>query len=214
MLHKFGHKRVTVRGLMGTEAVARDNLKMIRRIIAIESMEASELNEQAIEEKIGHLTIIPWRGEPVEECNRGCWSDFVLTDAMVEILQVGRGAQSVLLRHLGDQSIADQIVMLLGGVGNENAIQPVLNTLSDGDDEVLGDRAKRLNLVGNVALTNLTLRDVVGWGSGCEHTLKTCWLKWWADHKATFKEDAIDFRRVGDYPGFGIYEQFNDASLR
>jgi hypothetical protein len=69
-------------------------------------------------------------------------------------------------------------------------------------------------MVGRAALRNLT---VVGAGS-CEflnhNTPRTCWSKWWLDHKNTFKEDVVGFRRISEYHNYGIYYEFEGASLR
>ena len=86
-----------VSGLLEGKLVARVGWPMICRKIAVRSIESSELSEQAVEEMVGRLKVIPWPGQRVEGCNRGCWGDFAFTDAMVEILPSGRGAQSVLL---------------------------------------------------------------------------------------------------------------------
>lgn len=213
-LERFVRQRVIVSGLLQQGPVEINGLQMIRREIAIRSIEGGELSEQEIEATVKQLKAFPWHGQPMEECNRGCWNDFAFTDAMIEILQAGRAAQSALLRHLSDESIEDQIVMLLGGVGDENAIQPIVETLTDGDDAVLDEKSKRLNMVGRAALRNLT---VVGAGS-CEflnhNTPRTCWSKWWLDHKNTFKEDVLGFRRISEYPNYGIYYEFEGASLR
>jgi hypothetical protein len=69
---------------------------------------------------------------------------------MVQILQAGTGAQEVLLRHVRDQTIQDQILMLLGGIGNERAIWPIIETLTDGNEAANDARSNRLNLVGNL----------------------------------------------------------------
>jgi len=65
-----------------------------------------------------------------------------------------------------------------------------------------------------VALMDLTIAKVAVWGSRCQNTPKTCRFKWWLDHKASFKVDAISFRRTSSYPNYGIYEQFEDAAMR
>jgi hypothetical protein len=213
-LQSFARKRVTIAGVLEQEPVERNGWQMIRRKIAVRSIESSELSEQAVDELVGRLKFFPWRGEPGQQCNRGCWNDFAFTDAMVEILQAGRMAQGALLRHLDDPSIQDQIVMLLGGVGDENVVEPIIEMLADGDDSELDERSRRLNLVGDVALMNLTVDEVLGWGSPCPNTLRTCWSKWWTGHKDRFKEDRIGFRNTSTYPNYGMYEQFTDAYLR
>lgn len=138
---------------------------------------------------------------------------------MVQILQAGSGAQGILLDHVNDQGIQDQIVMLLGGVGDEKAIWPIIQTLTDGDDATLDERSKRLNLVGNLALTNLTVSEVI-WHHGggitierCHDTARSCWSKWWLDRKDSFKVGVGGDRRYTNYPNYGIYAQFPDTSM-
>jgi hypothetical protein len=123
-LEKFERKRVKVSGLLEEEPVVEYGAHLICRKITVHSMEASELSEQAIEELVEQLKVVPWRG-PENHCSPMCW-DFAFTDPMVQILQAGTGAQGVLLRHINDQSIQDQVVMLLGGIGDENAICPII----------------------------------------------------------------------------------------
>lgn len=216
VLQRFVGKPVIVSGMLEQEPVEQDHLQMIRRTITVDSIESNELSEQELEEMVTRLTVVRWPGQPGQACNRGCWVDFAFTDAMVEILQAGRGAQSVLLQHLDDQSIEDQIVMLLGGIGDETAIPPIIERLTDGDKDALDKRSNRLNLVGNAALMNLTADDVEAFGTGsmCSNTLRTCWSKWWVERKASFREDAILFRGFSSYPNYGMYEVFADASLR
>ena len=61
-----------------------------------------EQSEQAIEELVRQLKVVPWRG-PENHCSPMCW-DFAFTDPMVQILQAGAGAQGVLLRHISDKT--------------------------------------------------------------------------------------------------------------
>jgi hypothetical protein len=115
-LKKFERKRVSVSGLLEEEPVVEYGLHMIRRKLAVRSIENNELSEGVIEELVQQLKVVPWRG-PENYCSPMCW-DFAFTDPMTEILQAGSGAQGILLDHITDKSIEDQIVMLLGGVGD------------------------------------------------------------------------------------------------
>jgi hypothetical protein len=216
-LERFERKRVNVSGVLEEEPVDEYGVRMIRRRITVHSMESSELSEQAIEELVRELNVVPWRG-PENHCNPMCW-DFAFTDPMVEILQAGRSAQDVLLRHVSDLSIQDQIVMLLGGIGDECAILPIIETLTDGDDATNDPRSKRLNLVGDLALTNLTVGDVI-WHHGggispnqCPNSPKSCWAKWWLARKDFFKVGVGGDRLYTNYPNYGIYAQFADTSI-
>jgi hypothetical protein len=211
-LKRFERKRVTVSGLFEEGAVVEYGSQDIRRKIAVHSIESSELTKNAIEALVDQLKVVPWRG-PENHCSPRCW-DFAFTDPMIQILQAGSGAQAVLLDHMRDHDIEDQVVMLLGGVGDERAISPIIETLTDGDVPTLDARSKRLNLVGNLALTNLTVSEVI-WHHGggiptqrCPATPKSCWLAWWLDQKDTFKVGIGGDRLYVNYPNYGIYVQF------
>ncbi|HLZ43181.1 MAG TPA: hypothetical protein VKQ11_19595 [Candidatus Sulfotelmatobacter sp.] len=216
-LERFERKRVNISGVLEEEPVDEYGVQMIRRSIIVHSMESSELGEQAIEELVSELKVVPWRG-PENHCSPMCW-DFAFTDPMVKILQAGRGAQDVLLRYLSDQPIQDQIVMLLGGIGDENAIWPIIETLTDRNDPTNDPGSKRLNLVGDLALTNLTVSDVI-WHHGggispnqCPDRPKSCWSKWWLARKDSFKVGIGGDRLYTNYRNYGIYAQFGDTSV-
>jgi hypothetical protein len=217
-LGKFERKRVNISGLLEEESFVEFGTQMIRRKIALRSIESGELPQDAIESLVNQLKVVPWRG-PENYCSPLCWN-FAFTDPMIQILQAGRGAQEVLLGHLSDQAIQDQVVMLLGGVGDENVIWPIIETLTDGNEAALDARSKRLNLIGNLALTNLTVSEVI-WHHGggitiprCSDTVRSCWSKWWLDQKDSFKVGVGGDRDYTNYPNYGIYEQFAGSSLR
>ena len=214
----FERKRVSVSGLLEEQTFVQYGMQMIRRKIVVHSIESNELSKDAIEGLVSHLKVVPWRG-PENYCSPLCWN-FAFTDPMIQILQAGRGAQGVLLDHLSDQAIQDQIVMLLGGVGDENVIWPIIETLTDGNEAALDARSKRLNLIGNAALTNLTVSEVI-WHHGggitiprCPDTARSCWSKWWLEQKDRFKVGVGGDRYYTNYPNYGIYEQFPDSSPR
>jgi hypothetical protein len=211
ILQAFQRKRVSISGVLEEEPIAEYGTQTIRRRIAVRSVESSELTRDAIETLVNQLKVVPWR-RPENHCSPMCW-DFAFTDPMIQILQAGTGAQGVLLDHISDHDIQDQVVMLLGGVGDENAILPIIETLSDGNETTLEAKSNRLNLVGNLALTNLTVSEVI-WHHGggiplqrCPTTPKSCWLAWWFHQKA-FKVGIGGDRLYVNYPNYGIYAQF------
>lgn len=217
-LQKFGRQRVRVGGVLEQEPVMSYGMHLIRRKIAVRSIDNNELPEREIERFVQQLSVVPWRG-PENHCRPMCW-DFALTDPMVNILQAGRGAQDVLLRHINDERIKDQIVMLLGGVGDENAIAPIIGTMADADQASFDTSAKRLNLIADLALTNLTVSEVI-WHHGggipldrCPDDPKSCWSNWWNEHEGSFKVGIGGNRLYTNYPNYGIYAQFEDASPR
>lgn len=211
-LQSFKRKRVSITGVLEEEQIVKYGVQTTRRKISVRSVESSELTKDAIEALVDQLKVVPWRG-PENHCTPICW-DFAFTDPMIQVLQAGGGAQSVLLDHVRDKAIEDQVVMLLGGVGDEKAISPIIETMTDGDVSTLDVRAKRMNLVGNLALTNLTVSEVI-WHHGggvpfprCPATPKSCWLAWWLDQKDTFKVGIGGDRLYVNYPNYGIYAQF------
>ena len=217
-LRRFERQRVSITGLLDEEPIVEYGTQMIRRKIELRSIESSELSRDAIEVLVNQLKVVPWRG-PENYCSPMCW-DFAFTDPMVQILQAGRGAQEILLAHMGDQAIQDQVAALLGGVGDEKSIRPIIETLTDGDESTFDVRSKHLNLIGNLALTNLTVSEVI-WHHGggftiphCPTTPKSCWVKWWLDQRDTFKVGSGGFRLYSNYPNYGIYEQFADSSYK
>jgi hypothetical protein len=216
-LEKFERKRVNISGLLQEEPIIVYGTHMIRRQITVHSIEIDEPSEQAIEALVKPLQAVPWRW-PENHCSPMCWQ-FAFTDPMIQVLQAGSAAQDVLLRHLGDPAIQDQVVMLLGGVGNEKSIWPIIETLTDGADTASDARAKRLNLIGNLALTNLTVSGVI-WHHGggispdlCPVTPKSCWSKWWLDQKDSFRVGVGGDRLYSNYPNYGIYAQFDDVTF-
>src|SRR4029077_6372550 len=215
-LVRFERKRVNVSGILEEEPVFEYGMQMIRRKITVHSIESSELTPQAIEQLVSQLKVVPWRG-PENHCSPMCW-DFAFTDPMVEILQAGHGAQDTLLHHISDQAIQDQIVMLLGGIGDENAIRPIIKPLTNGNDATKDPRSRRLILIGNLALTNLTVGDVI-WHHGgglspdqCPASPRSCWSQWWLARKDFFKVGVGGDRLYSNYPNYGIYAQFSDTS--
>jgi hypothetical protein len=131
---------------------------------------------------------------------------------MEEILRCGTQAQDTLLEDITDSRIADQVIFLLGGVGDEQAIDPIIIALKRASKEPDLERKKRIMTAGNLALTNITVADVI-WHRGggivldqCPDNPAECWATWWVNHKTTFRVKAItQSRRYSNYPNYGIY---------
>jgi hypothetical protein len=217
-LEKFGRQRAKVSGVLEEEPVERYGTKLIRRKISVTSIEGDELTERQVDAFVGQLSVVPWRG-PENHCSPMCW-DFALTDPMLNILQAGRAAEDVLLQHLSDEQIKDQVVMLLGGLGDQRAIPRIIDTMADANEARFNPQARRLNLIANLALTNLTVSGVI-WHHGggispdkCPDDPKGCWSKWWNENKDSFRVGVGGDRLYSNYPNYGIYAQFDDASAR
>ena len=218
VLQKFGRQRVSVSGLLEEQPVVSYGMHLVRRKVAVRSIESNELPQQEIERFVQQLSVVPWRG-PENHCSPMCW-DFAFTDPMTNILQAGHAAQDVLLARLEDENTKDQVVMLLGGIGDEKAIPLIIATMEDANEAKFNPKAKRLNLIANLALTNLTVSEVI-WHHGggispdkCPDDPKSCWSNWWKQNKDSFRVGVGGDRLYSNYPNYGIYAQFGDTSAQ
>lgn len=161
---------------------------------------------------IASLYSHPWPGAE-NSCSPMCW-DFNFTEPMLKILRVGPAAQAPLLEKIDDPAIRDQVIILLGGVGDERAVGPIIDGMVAGGDAALTPDAERINLAANLALTNITVADVI-WHHGggievrrCPENPKECWATWWKKNEATFTVKEIkQSRRHSNYPNYGVYKQ-------
>lgn len=183
-LQQYERRRVTITGRMspGPES-------WIDRLDA-ESVRPSEVPESQIRDLIGQLRYDRW-ATPENRSNPTAWI-FRFTPPMRQILQAGPAAQDVLFQYLNDSQIKDDIIILLGGVGNEKAVGPIIDAMADGKESRENAYARKVNLVANLALTNITVTDVI-WHHGggitrdaCPDDPKSCWYAWWIEHRATF----------------------------
>jgi len=134
---------------------------------------------------------------------------------MLEILKIGSPAQEALLPYLKDKSIKDQVIILLGGVGDERTVSPIIDAMIAEKDTKTVPKAKQINRAANLALTNITVADVI-WHHGggivierCSNNSKECWSKWWKKNKHTFSVKGItQSRDYSNYPNYGIYRSY------
>ena len=75
-----------------------------------------------VQDLIAELYTHPWLG-PENSCSPMCWN-FQFTQPMLKILKRGRQAQTALIEKLHDSAIKDQVIILLGGIGDEQAVSP------------------------------------------------------------------------------------------
>jgi hypothetical protein len=68
-----------------------------------------------------------WLGA-VNFCNPACWQ-FRFTAPMQVLLGLGSDAQDSLIAALTDEDIRDQAIILLGGVGDERAVAPIIEAM-------------------------------------------------------------------------------------
>jgi hypothetical protein len=161
---------------------------------------------------IAELYTHPWAGAE-NSCSPPCWN-FNFTEPMLKILERGSSAQELLLEKINDPQIKEQVIMLLGGVGDEHAVAPIIGAMVAGNKVANTPKAERINLTANLALTNITVADVI-WHHGggievrrCPKSPKECWAKWWEKNKAEFAAGGVKrSRRYSNYPNYGIYKQ-------
>ncbi len=161
---------------------------------------------------ISELYTHSWAGAE-NNCSPMCWN-FQFTQPMQKILEIGSAAQDVLIENLDDVYIKDQVIILLGGVGDEHSVAPIIKAMIAKNSIKNTPNAERINLSANLALTNITVSEVI-WHHGggievrkCPDNSKECWQEWWKKNKSTFTVKGItQSRNYSNYPGYGIYGQ-------
>ena len=144
-------------------------------------------------------------------CVPPCWQ-FNFTAPMQALLDIGRIAQAQLLLVLPEVPIQDQVIILLGGVGDERSIEPIIAAMKSASSEPPSDKRRRTLTAGNLALTNITVAEVIwhhGGGitvDGCPDDPAGCWSAWWERNRGTFRvKDIKVSRRYSNYPNYGVY---------
>jgi len=139
--------------------------------------------------------------------------DLNLTEPMREILEIGAPAQLELIDNINDPLIKDQVIILLGGVGDERAVGPIIRAMIQKEDLKSNPNSRQINLAANIALTNITVADVI-WhhGGGIVQTeppedSSDRWQKWWEDHSDFAVKNITTSRKYSNYPNYGIYKQ-------
>ena len=168
---------------------------------------------QEVQDLIAEMYSNPWRGPERRSVSPTVWN-FNLTSPMTRLLEIGAVAQENLLNKLSEQQIKDQVIFLLGGIGNEDVVGPIIDAMIDRGAMAETPNAARINLSANLALTNLTVADVIWpYGGGtvferCTDNPKSCWQKWWQDNRDTFSVRVVRRdRNYGNYPNYGAYRQ-------
>ena len=192
------------------KAVAVAMLLFSAPIGAFTPSRAGAVNQSdRIGELIAALYTHPWPGARIV-AQPTTWT-FNFTEPMQALLDIGPAAQGALLQKLGDPRIRDQVIILLGGVGDERSVGPIIEAMTRAAD-LPPERRVELLLYGNAALTNITVADVI-WHHGggvmidrCPKDPAGCWASWWRQRKATFRvKDITQSRRYSNYPNYGIY---------
>lgn len=196
-LAKYERQRVTVNAFLDAE-----------KKLDVRSIEFNAMPEKQLRTFVEQLRNDGW-GIPKNISNPTFWL-FDFTYPMKQIIQGGPAAEPVLLQYLNDPQITDQIVILLGAVGDEKAVEPIIHVIPE--KGTTGEQADKLRLVANLALTNITVSDVI-WHHGggimvdhCPDDPKSCWSTWWSKNKSAFKISTAYPRNYSNYPDYGIYQ--------
>jgi hypothetical protein len=163
-----------------------------------------------IEGMVDQLRLNPWEG-PRNFTSPIHWV-FNFTDPMCKILET----ESAALGHLNDEGTKDQVIILLGGVGDTKGIEPIIHAMADEEEQRADPAAKKMNLVANIALTNITAAEVI-WHRGggipfakCPDDPKACWSAWWNQNKDNIEKEMDVSRNYSNYPNYGIYKLRKD----
>jgi len=168
--------------------------------------------DQELRSLIGELRNQHWEGAnavaiPLQ------W-DLQLTEPMRRLLEIGAPAQDALIENINDPLIKDQIIILLGGVGDERAVGPIIKNMVGKNDLKSTPNSEQINLAANIALTNITVADVIWhYGGGVVRVhppvdSKERWMKWWKKNESSFAVKSITrSRNYSNYPNYGIYQQ-------
>lgn len=168
--------------------------------------------DQDVRSLIGELRSHRWEG-PWAATIPLSW-DLQLTEPMRRILEIGAPAQDALLENVNDPLIKDQIIILLGGVGDERSVGPIIESMIREKDLKSTPNSEQINLSANIALTNITVADVIWHHGGGVVRIdpppdsKERWMKWWKKNEGRFSVRRItQSRRYSNYPNYGIYRQ-------
>ena len=181
--------------------------------IPVLAQEAKQVDQEArLRTLIDQLSQNKWHGAQIIGDAPLIW-DFGFTEPMKKLFEIGKPAQDALLKEIKNPSIKDQIIILLGGVGDERAVGAIIDAMVSKSQIKKVENAKKINRSANIALTNITVADVIwhhGGGitvEGCPKNPKKCWEKWWKKTKSTFSVKTItQSRSYSNYPNYGIYK--------
>src|SRR5258705_7680962 len=168
--------------------------------------------DQDVRSLIGELRSQRWEG-PWAGSIPLSW-DLQLTEPMRRIHEIGAPAQRALLENVNDPLIKDQIIILLGGVGDERSVGPIIKSMIIKKDLKPTPNSEQINLAANIALTNITVADVIWHHGGGVVRIdppadsKERWMKWWKKNEGRFSVKSItQSRNYSNYPNYGIYKQ-------
>jgi hypothetical protein len=185
---------------------------LLLAVFPTNALSQTAIKDQEIPSLIRELRSQRWEG-PYAATIPLSW-DLQLTAPMRRILEIGPPAQDALLENINDPVIRDQIIILLGGVGDERSIGPIIKNMVGKKDLKSTPESEKINLAANIALTNITVADVIWhYGGGIvridpPEDSKERWKKWWKKNEGSFAVKSITrSRKYSNYPNYGIYKQ-------
>ena len=161
---------------------------------------------------VASLAQFDWKGATTISESPVTW-DFAVTPPMSKLLAAGADARPALLAELSNETILDQVLFLLGGVGDESSIDPILTAMGLAREKLSGERRERVLAAGSLALSNITGEPVVLWYGGgvvtrrCSDDPLDCWSAWWLANKASFRASDPAHRESRCRPGYGLYRE-------
>jgi hypothetical protein len=185
---------------------------------ASQTQEKPPKPQRELDQLIKALYTTHWLGARLMSISPTGWA-FNFTEPMKRILEIGPSAQNTLLPLISDPLVKPQVIILLGGIGDERAVGPIINAMVAAEDIPSTPDAEEINSSANLALTNITAAQVVWLRGGvgillCPKTPKKCWSEWWRGREETFRAKAVPERDRYHGPNYGIYKVREGLTMR
>jgi len=184
---------------------------LIGSVRGSQTQESHPNPQQELKQLIGTLHSTHWLGATLQSSSPTAWA-FNFNEPMKRILEIGPPAQDALLPLISDPLLKPQVIILLGGVGDERAVGPIINAMVAAEDIANTPNAEQVNSSANLALTNITAAQVIWLRGGgnmillCSKTPKSSWSECWHGKKDTFRAKDVSPRDRYFGPNYGIYK--------
>jgi predicted secreted protein len=113
---------------------------------------------------------------------------------MKDLIRLRGRARPILHRRIEDHAIQNEVVLVLGAIGDETTVPLLIKAYPEDDVRGLApDDPRWKNVVCfTFALTYLTGQPIgrSRWGSDCDPGNKALWSKWWREHAGGFSVPA------------------------
>ena len=96
---------------------------------------------------------------------------------------------------------------------DRDVAEPIIKAMIQKKDLKSVPNSRQINLSANIALTNITVADVIWhYGGGIVQVeppkdSKDRWMKWWKSHRNFAVKTITHSRNYSNYPNYGIYKQ-------